>query len=93
MAEFLGLAALVLLVLIGVGLLRLLRGPASVDRMMAIQLAGTGCAGVALLLGAASSAGAMADIALTLALLAALAAAGLRCFAVAPVGVGEERDP
>jgi multicomponent Na+:H+ antiporter subunit F len=93
MADFLGLAALVLLVLVGIGLLRLLRGPATVDRMMAIQLAGTGCAGVALLLGAASGAGAMADIALTLALLAALAAAGLRGFAIAPVATREEPEP
>lgn len=93
MADFLGFAALVLLAVVALGLFRLLRGPAAVDRMMAIQLAGTGCAGVALLLGAASSSGAMADIALTLALLAALAAAALRCFAVPPVTGAEEQEP
>lgn len=93
MADFLGFAALVLLAVVALGLFRLLRGPAAVDRMMAIQLAGTGCAGVALLLGAASSSGATADIALTLALLAALAAAALRCFAGPPVTGAEEQEP
>lgn len=59
------------------GLLRLLRGPGSVDRMMAVQLVGTAGAAICLLLAAAHDLPTLVDVALTLALLAALATAAL----------------
>ena len=72
MAEFLAGAAVLVLVSTALGLLRLLRGPGDSERMMAAQLLGTG--GIAaLLLGSTISDPAIADAALTLALLAAFA--------------------
>lgn len=72
MAEFLLVAAMLVLLMTGAGLVRLLRGPGDADRMMAGQLLGTGGIAV-LLLGSAISEPAIADAALTLALLAAFA--------------------
>jgi multicomponent Na+:H+ antiporter subunit F len=72
MAEFLSFAAILVLLMTAAGLVRLLRGPGDVDRMMAGQLLGTGGISV-LLLGSAISEPAIADAALTLALLAAFA--------------------
>jgi multicomponent Na+:H+ antiporter subunit F len=74
MADFLLGAAAFILLLVALGLVRVLRGPADVDRMMAAQLLGTGGIAVLLLLGAATDEGAVVDVALTLALLAAFAA-------------------
>lgn len=73
MAEFLLAAAGLVLLLVAVGLVRILRGPSNVDRMMAAQLFGTGGIATVLLLGAATGADAAVDVALTLALLAAFA--------------------
>ena len=73
MNEFLfGAAAFVLLTVV-LGLARILRGPGDADRMMAVQLLGSGGIAVLLLAGVASGEGAIADVALTLALLAAFA--------------------
>src|SRR5262249_18463021 len=73
MASFLvGIAGFVL-VMAALGLLRLLRGPGEVDRMMTAQLTGTDGVAVLLLLGAASAMPAVMDVALLLALLAAFA--------------------
>lgn len=72
MAEFLGIAAFLVLLATGLGLVRLLRGPGAVERMMAAQLLGTGGIAV-LLLGATIVDPSIADAALTLALLAAFA--------------------
>lgn len=72
MAEFLSIAAALVLLMTGAGLLRLLRGPGDTDRMMAGQLLGTGGIAV-LLLGSTIAEPAIADAALTLALLAAFA--------------------
>lgn len=72
MAEFLLVAAFLVLLMTALGLLRLLRGPGDADRMMAAQLLGTGGIAV-LLLGSTISEPAIADAALTLALLAAFA--------------------
>ncbi|QJP14068.1 multiple resistance and pH regulation protein F [Starkeya sp. ORNL1] len=77
MAEFLAAAALFVLASVALGLVRLLRGPSAADRMMAAQLLGTGGAAICLLLAATQGIDAIADVALTLALLAALAAAAL----------------
>jgi multicomponent Na+:H+ antiporter subunit F len=73
MGEFLLGAALFILAMVALGLVRILRGPADADRMMAAQLLGTGGIAVVLLLGAATGEAAAVDVALTLALLAAFA--------------------
>jgi multicomponent Na+:H+ antiporter subunit F len=74
MAEFLLAAAAFILAMVALGLVRVLRGPADADRMMAAQLLGTGGIAAVLLLGAATGERAAVDVALTLALLAAFAA-------------------
>jgi multicomponent Na+:H+ antiporter subunit F len=72
-AEFLLAAACFILVMVALGLLRILRGPDDVDRMMAAQLLGTGGIAIVLLLGFATSQSTLINVALTLALLAAFA--------------------
>ncbi len=64
-------SALVLLVLLGVGLGQLLRGPSAVDRMLTAQLLSTAGVGVTLLLVAADASEAIV-VALVLALLGAI---------------------
>jgi multicomponent Na+:H+ antiporter subunit F len=72
MADFLLAATGFVLAMVALGLVRILRGPTRADRMMAMQLFGSG--GIAaLLLAGATRIPAMVDIALTLALLAAFA--------------------
>ena len=73
MADFLAASSLFVLAIVAVGLVRVLRGPARADRMMAAQLLGTG--GIAaLLLGAgATHLAALVNVGLVLALLAAFA--------------------
>ena len=73
MTEFLLAAAGFVLLMVALGLVRILRGPGDAERMMAAQLFGTGGIAALLLLGAASGQGAVVDVALTLALLAAFA--------------------
>jgi len=73
MPEFLLAASAVVLATAAIGLLRLLRGPGSADRMMAAQLVGTGGIASLLLLGEATGVPGVADAALTLALLATFA--------------------
>ncbi len=73
MAEYLLLAAGFVLATVAVGLVRILRGASATDSMMALQLLGTGGIAALLLLGAATGADAVVDVALTLALLAAFA--------------------
>lgn len=72
MREFLLGAAGFTLLMVALGLVRILRGPTNADRMMAAQLLGTGGIAV-LLLAAGSGLPAAADVALTLAMLAAFA--------------------
>ncbi len=74
MSEFLILAALFVLAMVALGLWRILRGPGDADRIMAMQLLGTGGIAALLLLAAGTRVGAVVDAALTLALLAAFAA-------------------
>jgi len=74
MADFLLGAAGFVLVMMALGLFRIFRGPSEADRMMAVQLLGTGGVAVLLLLGAAVDVPAIVDVALMLALLAAFAA-------------------
>ena len=73
MTEFLLAAAAFVLGTVALGLVRLLRGPTDADRMMAAQLLGTGGVAALLLLGVASGVGAVAEVGLLLALLAAFA--------------------
>ena len=69
-------------VMVALGLVRVLRGPGHADRMMAAQLLGTGAIGALLLVGAATGDGAVLDVALTLALLAAFASIAFVKFAL-----------
>jgi multicomponent Na+:H+ antiporter subunit F len=75
MAEFLLACAGFILAAVAVGLVRVLRGPADADRMMAAQLLGTGGVAVLLLVAAATGVSAVVDVALTLALVATFASA------------------
>jgi multicomponent Na+:H+ antiporter subunit F len=74
MVEFLLGAAAFILGMVALGLVRVLRGPTDADRIMAVQLLGTGGIAAVLLVGAASGESATVDVALILALLAAFAA-------------------
>jgi len=75
----LGLAVFLLLNL-GAGMWRVLRGPTSADRMLAAQLFGTTAVAILLLLAEASGGAALRDVALVFALLAAVTAvAFVRC--------------
>src|SRR5262249_53359217 len=73
MPEFLPAALGFILAMLALGLVRVLRGPGEVDRMMAAQLIGTGGIAVLLLLGAVADLPAAVDVGLTLALLATFA--------------------
>ena len=73
MTDFLLGAAIVVLAMVALGLVRILRGPGDADRMMAAQLLGTGGIASLLLAGTATGEAATIDVALTLALLAAFA--------------------
>ena len=75
MSEFLAVSALVLVLSLFLGLLRVLRGPSAGDRMLAMQLIGTTGVGLLLLLSLLLDQAALIDVALILALLAAVAAA------------------
>lgn len=71
MTTFLLVAAVLILAMVALGLARLLIGPGPADRLMAGQLLGTGGVTALLLLGAATGARGVTDLALALALLAA----------------------
>jgi multicomponent Na+:H+ antiporter subunit F len=73
MADFLVASSGFVLAMVAVGLVRVLRGPANADRMMATQLLGTGGIAALLLMAAVRDADALVDVALILALLAAFA--------------------
>jgi len=72
MTEFYLALALLLLLLIVVGLIRILRGPTPADRMLAAQLFGTTGVAVVLLLAFAAKMPRLLDVALVFALLAAV---------------------
>lgn len=71
MSHFLLISTGFILITVAVGLIRLLRGPSSVDRLMAAQLFATGGIAVLLLLASAVEVPSAVDVALTLAILAA----------------------
>ncbi|WP_424811893.1 monovalent cation/H+ antiporter complex subunit F [Roseococcus sp. YIM B11640] len=87
MAEFLTLAAAVALLTALAGLWRGWRGPAAMDRIMAVQLLGTSAIATMALLAFALDEPAILDAALVLALLAATASAAFVRFGS---GKGEE---
>ena len=66
--------ALFLLLNLGAGMWRVLRGPTAADRMLAAQLFGTTAVAVLLLLAESSAIAALRDVALLFALLAAVTA-------------------
>jgi multicomponent Na+:H+ antiporter subunit F len=88
MVDFLGAAALLLMATLLLGLVRVFRGPSSGDRMMAAQLMGTTGVGLLLLLQPVLGIPALVDVALVLALLAAVAVAALT--AGSPPDTGKE---
>lgn len=73
MAEFLIVMAACVMLSVLCGLARVLRGPKDADRMMAVQLVGSGCIATLLLLASALGDAAAIDVALCLALVAAFA--------------------
>jgi len=66
--------ALFLLLNLGIGIWRVLRGPTSADRMLAANLLGTNAVAILLLLAQSSDNVALRDVALVFALLAAVTA-------------------
>lgn len=64
--------ALVLLLTVLAGMARVIRGPTAADRMLAAQLFGTTGVAILLLLGRATAAPALWDVALVFAVLAAI---------------------
>ena len=75
MSELISLSVLGLMLSLFLGLLRVLRGPGAGDRMLATQLIGTAGVGLLLLLSLLLDQTGLIDVALILALLAAVAAA------------------
>lgn len=74
LGDLYGILAVFLLVNVLAGLVRVARGPAPVDRMLAAQLLSTLGIAATLVFGAAMDIDAMLDVALVLAVLAALVA-------------------
>jgi multicomponent Na+:H+ antiporter subunit F len=77
MTGLLSLAAILMALSLGLGLIRVFRGPAIEDRIMSAQLVGTTGVGLLLLLGFLLDMPSSLDVALVLALLAAVAVAAL----------------
>jgi len=73
MSELLFLAAGLIVLTVAVGLARILRGSDDVERLMAVQLLGTGGIAALLLIAYATNVPGVEDVALGLALLAAFA--------------------
>lgn len=90
MADVLTAAALFILAVTAVALLRVLRSRVLAERMMALQLLGTGGAAVLLLLGTASGSPAVNDVALLLTLFAAFSCVA---FALGTTEPAAEPDP
>ena len=77
MTEFLSFAMLILSISLGLGLVRVFKGPSIEDRMMSVQLVGTTGVGLLLILGTLLDMPSSVDVALVLALLAAVSVAAL----------------
>jgi len=70
-------ALVILLLTLAVGMVRALRGPTLQDRMLSVQLLGTGGVAFLLLMAVLLQVPALLDVSLVLALLAAVAAAAM----------------
>lgn len=70
MAEMLVAVAVILLISLLTGLVRVIKGPTDADRMMSAQLFGTTAVGILLLLAFATRSFSLVDVALVFALLA-----------------------
>ena len=93
MTDFLLAAAAFVLLMVALGLVRVKIGPGYADRMMAAQLLGSGGIGVLLLYSVgAEGGGAVLDVALTLALLAAFASTALVHYAATREGLVADED-
>lgn len=90
MNSWLAIVAVILLGSLAAALWRVWRGPGDADRMMAAQLVGTAGVGLLLILWALGESAAL-DVALVLALLAALAAVGF-VKAASPDGAGDPEE-
>ena len=77
MTEFLSFAMVILSISLGLGLIRVFKGPSIEDRMMSAQLVGTTGVGLLLILGTLMDMPSSFDVALVLALLAAVSVAAL----------------
>ena len=77
MTSLLSLTSLVLAISLGLGLVQVIRGPSIEERMMGVQLMGTTGVGLLLLLGFLLGMPASFDVAMVLALLAAVATVAL----------------
>ena len=84
-------AAGITLLTVGAGLARVLRGPREVDRMMAVQLLGTGIAALLLAASATGVAG-VENVALGLALLSSFAAVAFVNASPAERGSGRDEN-
>lgn len=91
MSDFLVAAAGAVLITVVIGMVRILRGPGDVDRVMAAQLLGTGGVAAMVLVAVARDRPAALDVALTLAVLAAFASIGF--VKGAALGQDESRAP
>jgi multicomponent Na+:H+ antiporter subunit F len=70
-------ALVILLLTLAIGMIRALRGPTLQDRMLSVQLLGTGGVAFLLLMAVLLEVPALLDVSLVLALLAAVAAAAM----------------
>ncbi len=77
MSSVLSVSVIVLMISLGLGLVRVFKGPSIEDRMMAVQLVGTGGVALLLLFGPLLGVSWNVDVALVLALLAAVSVAAL----------------
>jgi multicomponent Na+:H+ antiporter subunit F len=85
--------AFLLLLSIVVGLGRVFAGPTPADRILAVQLAGTGGVAVLLVLARAANLGTLLDVVLVYALLAAVTQiAFVKIYSSAPRTTGNETD-
>jgi multicomponent Na+:H+ antiporter subunit F len=86
-------AAFFILAVTALGLFKILRAGTVAERMMAVQLLGSGGAGALLLLGAASGEAGMSDVALLLTLFAAFSCAAFALGEAPPdVGISEQSE-
>ena len=92
MAETLTATALLVLLASAAGLVAVLRSRIAIEKMMAVQLLGTGGAATLLLLGSASAEPALADVALLLVLLSAFSCAAFTLGENEPSEVPTEPD-